>query len=123
MTEKSKKILIVEDETPIGKALELKLSHNGYEVVLVGNGQLALDKLKKEKFDLMLLDLMMPIKGGYEVLEELKQKNIKQKTIILSNLGQDEDIGRAINLGVSDYFVKADTPLSEIVNYVKKVIG
>ncbi|MBT6757368.1 MAG: response regulator, partial [Candidatus Jacksonbacteria bacterium] len=67
-----KRILIVEDEKPMGHALELKLESEGFEVSTASNGVEALEVLEKETFNLVLLDLVMPKKDGFEVLTELK---------------------------------------------------
>lgn len=118
-----KKILIAEDEKPMARALQLKLKSEGYDAVIAPNGSKALDFLKKEKFDLMLLDLMMPTVDGFEVLEELKKKKIKIPVLVSTNLGQEEDQKRAKDLGAKEYFVKADTPINEVVAKVKSALG
>src|SRR5210317_829573 len=105
-----KKILIAEDEKPMARALGLKLEHNGFEVTNAYNGQEALDAMAEEKFDLLLLDLMMPKVGGFEVLEEIKKKKIDIKVIVTSNLSQPEDSEKARSLGAIDYFVKSNMP-------------
>jgi len=120
MAEKKKKILIAEDERPMARALELKLSHEGYDVTYAANGQEALDFLKKDKFDIILLDLMMPKVDGFGVLEEMKAKKMKIPVIILSNLSQVEDEERAKKMGAKDFFIKSNTPIANIIDYVKK---
>ena len=72
MPTKQKKILIVEDEKPMARALKLKLSREGFYADVVFDGQSALDALKKEKFDLVILDLVIPVVDGFEVLEKMK---------------------------------------------------
>ncbi len=123
MNNKSKKILIVEDERAIARALELKLSHSGFSVKVVGNGEEALQILEKEKFDLVLLDLVMPKLDGFGVLKGLAEKNIKTKIIVVSNLSQEEDRRKAKELGASSFFVKSDTPITDIVSEVKKILS
>ncbi len=123
MNNKSKKILIVEDERAIARALELKLSHSGFNVKVVGNGEEALRILEKEKFDLVLLDLVMPKLDGFGVLKGLADKNIKTKIIVVSNLSQEEDRRKAKELGASNFFVKSDTPIADIVSEVKKILS
>jgi len=115
-----KTILIVEDEKPLSHALEMKLKHEGFATKVVKNGQEALDALSKETFGMVLLDLIMPILDGFSVLEEIKNKKLKVPVIVLSNLGQDEDRTKAKALGAIDYFVKANTPIAEIVSRVKQ---
>ncbi len=119
----AKKILIAEDERPIAKAIELKLKGAGYEAVVVNDGEAALRILEEQKFDLIMLDLVMPKKTGFDVLEDLKEKGDKTPVIVTSNLSQEEDLKKSKELGVVDYFVKSDTPLVEIIqkvsNYLK----
>ena len=110
-----KKILIVEDEKPMAHALELKLNNSGFEAKAVFNGEEALEILTKEKYDLVLLDLVMPKMDGFALLENLKKKKIKVSVIITSNLSQEEDETRAKSLGAKDFLVKSDTPIAEIV--------
>lgn len=112
------KILIVEDEKAMARALELKLTHAGFETVSAGNGEDALTILEKETFALILLDLVMPKMDGFSVLETLKHKNIKTPVMILSNLSQEEDEKRAKALGAKDFFVKSNTPIATIVEKV-----
>jgi CheY-like chemotaxis protein len=119
----TKKILIAEDEKPMAKALELKLKGSGFEAKAVFNGVEALAEMEKEKYDLLLLDLMMPVMDGFGVLEALKNKpDNKTLVIVSSNLSQAEDINRAKALGAVDYFVKSDTPISEVVNHIKAAL-
>lgn len=116
-----KKILVAEDEKPMAKALVLKLNHAGFEAKAVFNGEDAIAELEKEAYDLLLLDMIMPRMDGFSVLEKIQEKNINTKVIITSNLGQTEDFEKAKSLGASDYFVKSDTSLSEIVDHIKKL--
>jgi len=122
MKSASKNVLIVEDEKPMAHALELKLNNSGFVAKAVYDGQEALDILEKEKFDLIISDLMMPVMDGFELLKQLKEKSIKIPVIIASNLGQQEDIDRAKGLGAKDYFIKSDTPIAEVVEKVKAFI-
>ena len=116
------KILIVEDEKALILVLQEKLAKLGFDVKIVSNGEDALSGMKKDKFDLVLLDLLLPKKNGFEVLEEMKSdpELTNVPVIVLSNLGEDEDIKRAVSLGVRDYFVKAQHPINEVVDKVKK---
>ena len=118
-----KRILIAEDEKPMANALGLKLTSVGFEISLVYDGEAAVEAAKKTPFDLIILDLVMPVKDGFYVLEELKRLKIATKVIVSSNLSQEEDIKRAKELGASDYFIKSDTTLAEIVEKVKGVVS
>jgi DNA-binding response OmpR family regulator len=121
MSGDKKRILIVEDEKPLAHALELKLEHEGYTVELAQNGKQCLDLIDSKDFDIVLLDLMMPVLDGFKVLEQLQQKERKPAVFVLSNLSQQEDEARVYALGAQKYFVKADTQLSMIIDEVKKV--
>lgn len=120
-TEK-KRILIVEDDKPIATALQLKLQTDGFEVKVASDGKEGLTLAEKESFDLVLLDLMMPVLDGFGFLEGLKEKGLKVKTIVLSNLGQEEDILKTRALGAVDYIVKADLDLQQVVDRARKYL-
>lgn len=115
------KILIIEDEEALAKVLKEKLEKEGYEVEVVDNGGEAFAVAEKARPNIIILDLILPKKDGFEVLAELKS-HVELKLIpvvVLSNLGEDEHIKRALSLGASDYFVKTQHPLLEIVEKVK----
>lgn len=114
-----KSVLIVEDERPLAHALELKLQKEGFKVMVATNGQEGLDLIEKEKFDVVLLDMMMPVMDGFQVLQELQKKPEKPTVFVLSNLSQREDESRVLEHGAKKYFIKSDTPLSVIVEEVK----
>lgn len=119
----AKKILIVEDEKSLAKVLQIKLTRSGFEVECALNGEEGIKSLEKNKYDLVLLDLVMPKKTGFEVLEEIKDKNIKTNVIVTSNLGQESDIKEAKTLGAVDFLVKSNTPMSEIVKHIEKFLN
>lgn len=120
MPDNQKRILIVEDEKPLSHALSLKLEHEGFTVTIADNGQECLNLLEKEQFDVLLLDLIMPEIDGFQVLEHLQQKESRPATFVLSNLSQHEDEERVLELGARKFFIKSDTPLTTIVEEVKK---
>ena len=117
-----KRVLVVEDERPLAHALEMKLHNDGFAVTVVTNGTDALKELKDNKYDIALLDLIMPFVDGFTVLEELKAQKIKIPVIVLSNLGQDEDRAKAKSLGAVDYYVKSNTPIADIIKRVKTIV-
>jgi DNA-binding response OmpR family regulator len=121
----SKHILIVEDEHAIAKALQLKMQHSGFSVETAVNGQeaLALCEKKKNAFDLILLDLIMPIMNGFDFLAALKEKGIHIPVIVSSNLSQEEDMKRAKELGAADYYVKSEIPIADVVTRVQKTLN
>lgn len=117
-----KKILIVEDEKPLAHALELKMTHEGYETTVASTGKAGLDEASTGKYDLILLDLILPEIDGFAILEALKDKKLKPVIVVLSNLGQDEDRKKAEGFGVKNYLVKSNVPLADIVKVVKSSI-
>ena len=122
MLKTKKKILIIEDERPMARALELKLARAGFEAISAENGKEGMSLLEKGTFSLILLDLVMPKMDGFSVLEALKQKDIKTPVIILSNLSQPEDEKRAKALGAKEFFIKSDTQIATIVLRVAELL-
>ena len=117
--DKKLKILIADDERALAGALSLKLNHEGFDATVVFDGREAMDHLEKDKFDLLILDLMMPQLDGFGVLGELKSKGIKIPVMVASNLSQTEDITKAKGLGAFDFFIKSDISISDIVQKIK----
>ena len=120
---KNKKILIVEDEKSIANALKLKLKNSGYESDIALNGEEALEMLEANGYSLVLLDLVMPVMDGFGVLEAMKERGIGTPVVISTNLSQEEDERRAKDLGAKDFFVKSDTPITEVIDQVDKYLG
>ena len=117
-----KKILIAEDEDILLNVLKDRFEAEGWKVSAAKDGEEAVKAIEKTKFDMVLLDLLMPKKDGFEVIKEVRN-NPEHKTlpiVVLSNLGGDEDIKKALELGANDYFVKTQHPMSEIVEKAKK---
>lgn len=121
MAEVSKRILIVEDERPLAHALELKLKHEGFEVTTASDGQQCVNLVTSQPFDVVLLDLVMPVMDGFQVLEQLQKMPNPPIVFVLSNLSQHEDEERVRALGAKQFFIKSDTPLTTIVEEVKKL--
>jgi len=121
MAEKQK-ILLVEDDKFLGKMLGKMLESHNYEVVLAANGREGLLKASNSNPNLILLDIMLPDIDGFDVLETIKQdeKIKKIPVIIISNLGQPEDIQQGKSLGEKDYLEKSDMSLDEVVAKVRK---
>ncbi|MBT3293432.1 response regulator [Candidatus Peregrinibacteria bacterium] len=117
-----KKILIIEDEQPLSHALHLKFTNDGNEVSIAKNGEEGLQMATSNKFDVILLDLIMPKMDGFTFLERLNEKKVKTPVVILSNLGQEEDRKRAEEMGVSGYYVKSNTPITEILKTVSSLL-
>lgn len=121
MTNSSKKILVAEDEKPLAKALQLKLEKEGFSVVVVNDGAAAIELLE-EKFDAILLDLVMPKDDGFDVLKAAKEKKIKTPIVVLTNLSQESDINLAKSMGAIACYVKSDTPIADIIRYIKELL-
>ena len=119
-----KYILVAEDDKFYANIYRTKLTKEGYEVVVVGDGAQAIKLARQKKPDLILLDLVMPVKDGFETLKELKaDANLKSvKVIVLSNLGQEEDIKKAKELGAVDYIVKANVSIGQMMSKIKSFI-
>ncbi len=117
MPKKKNKILLAEDDRLICRAYEASLKQEGFDVVCAHDGEEALQKLGEFTPDLILLDLIMPNKNGFEFLEAIKPdaKLKKIPVIVLSNLGQESDIERAKALGAVGYLIKSDSSIQKIV--------
>lgn len=117
----SAKILVVDDERPLSKALELKLTAAGYSVDVANDGSEALNKITTP-YDLILLDLVMPNLNGFDFLQKLKDAGSNAKVFVLSNLSQESDKEKALSLGALKFFIKSNTPLATVVEEIKKVL-
>ena len=124
MSEINKKILIVEDDKFLAKMLGRMLESHKYAIVLASSGQEGLEKSGDSEIGLILMDIMLPDIDGFELLSKIKSsdklKNIP--VIIMSNLGQAEDISQGKKLGVNDYIIKSDLSLDEVVEKIKKYL-
>ena len=123
-TAKIKVLLIEDDEFMIG-LLAHELTKNGFEVVSAKTGTEALPKFKESNPDIILLDILLPDKNGFDVLREIRRlpEGAKTPTIVLSNLSEATDLEEAKRLGAIDYIVKANQSLAEIVERVKQGVG
>jgi len=118
------RILIVEDEATLQKALAEFLAEDGFEVLCASDGEQAVLLAKSKKPDLVLLDIILPKKDGYEVLTELKSEAGTKSipVILLTNLESPEDIDRAFEKGASTYLVKSNYKLEDIAKKVKETL-
>lgn len=119
-----KKILIVEDESTLQKALSEYLVMEGFEVANALDGEQGAQMAKREMPDLILLDIILPKKDGYEVLDELKadEKTKNIPIILLTNLGGAEDVQKAFSKGATTYLVKADYKLEDVVKKIRETL-
>lgn len=124
MADKKYKVLIVEDEKMLADMYATKFVMEGFLAVTANDGAEGLTKLKEEKPDMVLLDVIMPKLDGFAVLKKLRDNDDFKKlpVILLTNLGQDEDIKKGQKLGATDYFVKANHTPAEVVNKVRSVL-
>jgi len=120
-----RKILLVEDDPLLVDIYSTRLKEGGYKVEVATSGENALNKIKSSTPDLLILDIILPKMDGWELLKKAgtggKLKNMK--VIILSNLGDKEEIDKGLNMGAVKYLVKANYTPTEVVEEIKKVIN
>ncbi len=123
-TSQNKTVLIIDDDPFILDMYVLKFKQSGFHIEIARDGKEGLQKIKEMKPDVVLLDVVMPILDGFEVLQDLNKKNLLGETrvILLTNLGQKDDVERGLNLGAKDYVIKAHFTPSEVVEKVKSVL-
>lgn len=121
----SLKVLIIEDDTFLSSLLKGRFEKEGFEVHQAFDGNQALEVLKEEIPDIILLDLIMPKKSGFEVLESLSldPRLSRIPVVIVTNLAQEEDIEKVRSLGALEYFVKARTSIDDLIQKVKEIIS
>jgi CheY-like chemotaxis protein len=120
-----KKILVAEDDKYLANAYRVKLSKEGFEVLIASDGAEALKLLETNIPDLIILDLIMPVKDGFTTLAEIMENPTLKliPCIVASNLEQKEDITKAMSLGAKDYIVKSESSMEDILNKIIGVIG
>ncbi len=121
MQRQGKKILVVEDEKPLALALEVSLTKQGHKVTVAEDGQQAVTLITKGQYDAVVLDLMMPIMDGFEVLETVGRQGKLPPTLVLSNMTQPEHMARVMELGARKFLVKSDTSLDTIAEEVNRL--
>lgn len=119
-----KKILVIEDDKFLRELISQKILKEGYDVAEAVDGEKGVEAVKKEKPDLVLLDLILPGIDGFEVLARIKaDPSISQvPVIILSNLGQKDDIEKGLKMGAVDYMIKAHFTPGEIIEKVRMIL-
>ncbi len=120
----AKKIMVVDDEPYIARVIKFKLEQEGYLVIAANDGQSGLQKIKEEKPDLILLDVMMPGLSGYEVCQKIKEdaELAGIPVVILTAKGQERDREQGLTMGASDYITKPFSP-NRLLELVKNMIG
>jgi len=125
MQTKARKILIADDEPDILEIVSFNLQAEGYEVFTAKNGDEAIEQAKKHQPDLIILDVMMPKKSGFEVLQEIQDtKRLKNIPVILfTNLAGEEDAKKGLAMGAALYLIKSQYSPKEVVEKVQEVIN
>jgi len=125
MTDIKKIILVVEDEDPLRMVLKDVLTVEGYGILEAKNGIEGLDMALREHPDLILLDILMPKMDGLEMLKKLREDEWGKQApvIVLTNLSDNEDIARAVEEDVFEYFVKTDIKINEVIARIREKIG
>jgi len=120
----AKTILVVEDDKFLRELIARKLREENFNITEAIDGEEGIKKIKEEKPDLVLLDLILPGIDGFEVLSKMKEDTSLPKipVIILSNLGQKDDVGKGFKLGAVDYLIKAHFTPGEIIGKVKEAL-
>lgn len=121
----AKKILLIEDEKLMIELLEKRLVQEGYNTVVAKNGAEGITKMRETKPDLVLLDIIMPRMGGFEVMEVMsKDEELKKiPIIVISNSGQPVELDRAKRLGAKDWLIKTEFDPQEVIDKVIQQIG
>jgi len=118
-----KQILLVEDDPFLIDIYTTKLKESGFSVEVATDGEGGIRKLRGKKFDLLVLDIVLPQIDGWEILKKIKEDlKIKIPTVILSNLGQKEEVEKGMKLGAAKYLIKAHYTPSEVVEEMKEVL-
>ena len=120
-----KKILIVEDDGFLQSLEVNKLTKSDYDVIIASNGEEGMRKINEPGIDLVLLDLNLPIFDGFEILKKIRETpNLKTlPVIVFSNLADEKDFKKAKGLGASEFMIKSNFTLEELVEHIKKILG
>ncbi|MDO8259976.1 MAG: response regulator [Candidatus Magasanikbacteria bacterium] len=119
------KILLIEDEEVIAEMYEMRLNKAGFSVTLAGNGAWGLKLARKEKFDVIVMDMTMPAMNGCDMLKHIKKDSLNHEIpiIVLSNSAQDKDIEETIKCGASNYLLKSQITPVRLISEIKKVLN
>ena len=120
MENKSKKILIVEEDQSLSVPLTDKFKNEGFDVFTASDGEVGLELVKKEKPDLVLIDILLPKMDGISMAEKINELGFGTLMIFLTNLSDSTHISDAVQVDVTDYLVKSDWSINDIVTRVKQ---
>ncbi|MFH1947460.1 MAG: response regulator [Candidatus Magasanikbacteria bacterium] len=117
-------VLLVEDDTFLANIYQTKFTMEGFKVSVSENGETGLSDAKKKNPDIILLDILLPKLDGFAVLEKLQADAELKKipVILLTNLGQKDDVSKGLEMGAKDYLIKAHFKPSEVVDKVKEIL-
>ena len=118
------KILFVEDDPFLIDIYSTKLGEAGFDVVIVKDGAQVLEKSKKNKPKLIVLDIVLPHVDGWQILKQIKEEPSLKKTkvLILSNLSQKEEVEKGMGLGADKYLIKSDHTPTQVLEEIKKLL-
>jgi DNA-binding response OmpR family regulator len=116
------KILVVDDDPDVLRLLQLTLERDGFKPARAGDGETALRRIEAERFDLVLLDVMMPVMDGWQVLQVVNAMSNPPKVIVVSAKAHPADRARAFSLGAAEYVTKP-FPLDALVGIIETVLG
>jgi len=116
------KVALIEDDHMLSEMYKIKFEKEGFAIVIAVDGVEGLELVQKENPDVILLDVIMPRMDGFQTLQELRTRGVKSPVILLTNLGQEEDIKKGRELGATDYFVKSNFTPDAIVAKVRIVL-
>lgn len=121
----SKRILFIEDDEGFFNLFSAALNMKGYDVIHVADGAGAVERIKEEKPDLILLDIILPGVSGLDILKELKEtpETKDMKVVMLTNFGTDDNVKKAMDLGADDYLMKYNVVPSELPDKIANLIG
>ena len=124
MAEDAKKIMVIEDDRFLSSLIKARLEKDGFVVLQAFDGEEAVNRLREERPNLVILDLIMPKVTGFEVLQTISILPGFEKTpvVILSNLAQDSDIEKARQLGAREYFVKVKISIDDLIGKIKTLV-
>ncbi len=124
MSKNKTSVLIIEDDSYISEMYKIKLESEDFEVAIAKDGVTGIKMLEKQKPDIILLDIVMPKMDGFDVLKIIK-KNIELKdvpVVLLTNLGQKENVEKGFDLGADSYIIKAHFTPSEVIEKIKEIL-
>ena len=119
-----KKILIIEDDPFLSEMYLAKLSQSGFKTEIAADGKKGMEKIKTSRPDLILLDIVLPKIDGFEILKKIKKDSKLKKipVILLTNLGQKNEVEKGLNLGADEYIIKAHFTPTAVVAKVKEIL-